>query len=108
MGVQFSFSTVCIWNAPVAYLSRGIDDLCRIVLSIILDNATECVLDCRVVAFNEVVFNKSDRERRFAYDTANVRLDTNGERVLEKFIPTERLPTTAIFRCLGAAGILLE
>lgn len=108
MGIQFSFSTECIWKAPVAYLSRGIDDLCGIVLSIILDNATECILDRRVVAFNKVVLNKSDRERGFAYDTANVRLDINGERVLEDFIPTERLPTTAIFRCLGAAGILLK
>ena len=53
-------------SALAAYLSCSVDDLSRIVLSIVLDDPTEGVLDCRVIALDEVVFDKADCKRWFA------------------------------------------
>lgn len=50
-------------SALAAYLSCSVDDLSRIVLSIVLDDPTEGVLDCRVIALDEVVFDKADCKR---------------------------------------------
>lgn len=50
----------------VSYLSCGIYDLGCIVLAVVLDNPAEGILDCGVVAFHEMLFNKANRERRLA------------------------------------------
>lgn len=50
-------------SARVSYLSRSVDNLGRIILAIVLDNSTEGILDCRVIAFDKVVFDKTDSER---------------------------------------------
>ena len=57
----------CVDNAKeVSHLSCGIHDLSCVVLAIMLDNPAERILDCRVVAFHEMLFDKADRERRLA------------------------------------------
>lgn len=50
-------------HMQITYLSCSIDDLSCIVLAIVLDNSAECVLNCRVIAFHEVVLDKADCER---------------------------------------------
>lgn len=50
-------------NTP--YLSSGVDDLGRIVLATMLDNPAECVLNGRVVALDEVMFDELNGQRRF-------------------------------------------
>jgi hypothetical protein len=50
----------------VSYLSCGVHDLSGIVLAVVLDNPAEGVLDCGVVALHEMLFDKANRERRFA------------------------------------------
>lgn len=52
------------------YLSGGIDDLSRIILPIVFDDSAECVLNCGVVAFDEVVLDETDCEGGFACSTA--------------------------------------
>lgn len=47
----------------ITYLSRGVDNLSCVILAIVLDNPAECVLNCRVIAFHEVVFDKANGER---------------------------------------------
>lgn len=47
-------------NGERTYLSGGIDDLSRIVLTVVFDDSTECVFNCGVVTFDEVVFDESD------------------------------------------------
>lgn len=47
----------------ITYLSRSIDDLSCVILAIVLDNPAECVLNCRVIAFHEVVLDKANGER---------------------------------------------
>jgi len=46
-----------------AYLSSSIHDLSGVVLSIVLDNPAECILNCGVVAFHEMMLDKADGER---------------------------------------------
>lgn len=53
------------------YLSSGIDDLSRIILPIVFDDSAECVLNCGVVAFDEVVLHETDCEGGFAYTEPN-------------------------------------
>lgn len=62
-GVSFAVSPR---GHDTLYLSGSIDDLGRIVLAIMLDDAAECVLNGRVVALNEVVFDELNGQRRFA------------------------------------------
>lgn len=49
----------------IRYLSCSIDDLGCVVLAIVLDNSTERILNSGIIAFDEVVLDKPDRERRF-------------------------------------------
>lgn len=95
------------------YLSRGIHNLRCIVLAVVLDNPAEGILDRGVVAFHEMLLDKADSERGLAYEPRKRRKSiTVRERVPKgrwrDHLPTERLPTIAIFLCLGAAGILTE
>ena len=46
-----------------AYLTRGVDYFCGEVLTSIFDDATEGVLDCRIVALHEVPVHELYRER---------------------------------------------
>lgn len=62
-GGQLDNSTWHVAEALAAYLACSVDDLSRIVLSIVLDDPTEGVLDCRVIALDEVVFDKADCKR---------------------------------------------
>jgi hypothetical protein len=50
----------------ISYLSCSVDNLSCIILTIVLNNPAEGILDGRIVAFDEVVFDKTDREGRFA------------------------------------------
>lgn len=96
-------------EAKGPYLPSGIYDLGRVVLPIVLDDPAEGILNCRVIAFNEVMLNEANRERRFAYIAQNFNIRQPAEQwntVKVRLLPTERLPTIAIFRCFGAAGIL--
>lgn len=63
MGGQLDNSIWRIAKALVSHLSRSIDDLSRIVLSIVLNDPAEGILDCRVIALDEVMFDKTDCER---------------------------------------------
>ena len=49
-----------------AYLTSGVDDLRRKVLTAVLDDLAECVLDSRIVAIHEVSINELHCERGFA------------------------------------------
>lgn len=103
----FSSSIFVSWRIRVFYLSCSVDNLSCIILAIVLDNSAESILNCRVIAVDEVVFNKTDRERWFAWATEMLDFLPTTMSKLNEFVPTERLPTIAIFLCFGAAGILL-
>ena len=49
-----------------AYLTRGVDNLCREVLIAVLDDLAECVLDGGIVAVHEVSVHELHGERGFA------------------------------------------
>lgn len=90
-----------------AYLTRGVDYFGREVLPAIFDLCAERVLDGRVVAIDKMFVYESHRQRRFAWIRADpssiaILLNTAGG-----FSPTDRLPTIAIFRCLGGAGMVI-
>ena len=91
-----------------AYLASSVHDLRGIVLAVVLDDPAEGVLDCGVIAFNKVMFDKADGQRRLSYRMAYPSKTDDGEKEKGEsdFIPTERLPTIAIFLCFGAAGML--
>jgi hypothetical protein len=57
------------------YLSGGIDDFGCVILSIIFDDPAECVLDCGVIALDEVVLDEADCERGFSCDTKHSMLE---------------------------------
>lgn len=102
----------------LAYLTSGIDNLCCKILSIVLNDSAECVLDRRVIAFYKMVLDETYCEGRFTWCSVsaastcimNPALKTRRSKSIPhnelQTIPTERLPTIAIFRCLGAVGIL--
>lgn len=50
-------------HTGITYLSRSVDDLSCVILAIVLDNPAECVLNCRIIAFHEVVLDKANGER---------------------------------------------
>lgn len=52
-----------------AYLSSSIYNLSGVVLAIVFDNSTESILNCGVVALHEMMLDKADCERRFAWNT---------------------------------------
>jgi hypothetical protein len=52
------------------YLSSSIYDLRGIVLTIVFDDPAESILDCGVVAFHKMMFDKTDSERGFAWNSA--------------------------------------
>lgn len=54
------------------------------------------------------MFDKADGQRRLSYRMAYPSKTDDGEKEKGEsdFIPTERLPTIAIFLCFGAAGML--
>jgi hypothetical protein len=54
--------SLAITSHKVIYLSRSIDNLSRIVLAVVFDNSAEGVLNGRVIAFDEVMLDKADRE----------------------------------------------
>lgn len=56
-------SGISRWQRERSYLPSSIYDLSRVVLSVVLDNPAECILNCGVIAFNEVMLNEADRER---------------------------------------------
>lgn len=47
------------------YLSSSIHDLGCIVLAIVFDDSAKSIFDCWVIAFDEVMFHKTDGERGF-------------------------------------------
>lgn len=49
-----------------AYLTRGVDYLCREVLTAVLDDLAECVLNRGIVAVHEMSIHELDCERGFA------------------------------------------
>ena len=84
-----------------AYLTRRVDYFSREVLTSVLDDFTEGVLNRRVVAIHKMSIHKSHRQRGFACSNQFPR----GRVQLRRSSPTDRLPTMAIFRCFGGAGI---
>lgn len=84
-----------------AYLTRRVDYFSREVLTSVLDHIAEGVLNRRVIALHKVALDELHRQRRFACSNQLPR-----DRVeLRCSSPTDRLPTMAIFRCFGGAGI---
>lgn len=57
------------------YLPGSVYNFSRVVLAIVLDDPAEGIFNCGVVAFDEMVLNKADCERRFACGTNNSALD---------------------------------
>lgn len=53
-----------------AYLSSSVYDLSGVVLSIVLDNPAEGILNCGVITFHEMMLDKADGERGFACNPA--------------------------------------
>jgi hypothetical protein len=49
------------------YLSSSVYDLSGVVLTIVFDNPAESILDCGVVAFHKMMFDKTDSERGFSW-----------------------------------------
>ena len=54
-----------------AHLASCIHNLCRKVLSFVFDDSAESVLDRRIVALDEVVFDESNGQRRFPCSKGN-------------------------------------
>lgn len=46
-----------------AYLARSINNLRRVILTLVFDNATECILNRRVIALYKMMVHKAHRER---------------------------------------------
>ena len=95
-----------------AYLARRVDNFSRKVLPSVSDDLTESVFDGGVVAIYKVTIDKLHREGRFPWEGWAIRLDrwrhaptSNG--LARGSLPTDRLPTTAIFRCLDDAGMAM-
>lgn len=84
-----------------AYLTRRVDYFSREVLTSVLDHIAEGVLNRRVIALHKVALDELHRQRRFACSN---QLPRDREE-LRCSSPTDRLPTMAIFRCFGGAGI---
>ncbi len=84
-----------------AYLTRRVDYFSREVLTSVLDDFAEGVLNRRVVALHKVSVHELHRQRGFAcmnqFPSGRVQLRCSS--------PTDRLPTMAIFRCFGGTGI---
>lgn len=97
----------------MTYLAGGIDDLGSIIYAFVADDFAEGILDRGIIALDEVAVDELHGERRFtcgwrkkpsacesaAEQTARAKGKWDG-------VPTERLPTIAILRCFGGAGIL--
>lgn len=78
-----------------------------------LDRAAKSVFNSRIIALDEVVVDEADRQGRFAWASINqTSANRFGERAQKKNnlekknSPTDRLPTMAILRCLGGAGMV--
>lgn len=76
-----------------------------------LDRAAECVFNRRIIALDKVVVDETDGQGRFAWTSINRNISESPRRkgakkLFEKDSPTDRLPTMAILRCLGGAGML--
>lgn len=98
----------------LTYLTRGVDNLCSIVLTAIFDRLAEGVLNRGIVAVYKVPLHELDRERRFPYGVGpnqfwayawSVEPRQAGTLKGRAYIPTDRLPTTANLRCFEEAGI---
>ena len=84
-----------------AYLTRRVDYFSREVLTTVLDDFAEGILDRRVIALHKVPLHELHRQRGFAC----FHQSPAGRMQLLCGSPTDRLPTMAIFRCFGGAGI---
>ena len=84
-----------------AYLTRRVDYFSREVFTSVLDDFAEGVLNRRVIALHKVSVHELHRQRGFACSNQFPR----GRVQLRSSSPTDRLPTMAIFRCFGGAGI---
>ena len=51
----------------VPYLTSSVDNLRRKVLALVPDDFAECVLDCRVVALDEVAVDELHGQTRLAW-----------------------------------------
>ena len=89
-----------------AYLSRHINNLHCIVLASVLDHFAESVFDGGIIAVYKHTVHKSDGERRFAWATGSAHSSYSLHE--QHHLPTDRLPTSAIFRCLGAGMVALN
>jgi len=92
-----AYPAVCLRSS---HLSSGVDDFGEKGLAFVLDLMTEGILNGRVVALDEVTFAVLHRQGRLA--CARVRLWPRNCHVnnIYKYVPTDRLPRMAIFRCL--------
>jgi len=90
----------------VSYLASGVDDLGGKLLVLVPNDLAERVLDGRVVAVDKVAVDELHRQTRLACWHAAVSHVVGSLLVLNS--PTARLPTMAIFLCLGAGivGVL--
>lgn len=80
---------------------------------LVSDDPTEGIFNGRIVTFHEVAVHKLDSERRLAWEEWGVSWWCSGivgadTRAPCCSLPTDRLPTTAILRCLLGLGILTD
>lgn len=114
--LSFAFARHSPPKMLVTYLAGRVDDLGGIIHALVADDLAERVLDRGVVALDEVAVYELDRERGFACkrdssDRSARRLSVAGcgqNKGKRDGVPTERLPTIAILRCFGGAGIFAD
>ena len=103
--------------SDITYLTRCVHDLRDIVLSLISDRPTIRTLDCRIVTLCKLLLDILYRQRTFTckkkvacqlcqqvffkgFWRSGDKCATRWTRISVS-LPTDRLPTTAIFLCLG-------
>ena len=87
----------------MANLSSSVDDFGEKRLAFVDDLMTKCILNRRVVTFDEVAFAILNSEGRFACAQSQPLVD---HVTPAHDVPTERLPRIAIFRCFTEGAIV--
>jgi hypothetical protein len=92
-------------------LSCSINNFSEKLIIAILDQFVESVLNCWMIRFNKMIFNKPYRDGRFAWRKKQGSLDSSSFFIKsensKRYLPTARNPITATFLCLGG-GIFLN
>lgn len=106
-GSDQSFGRLYALSRQIAHLTGSVDDFGGVLLSFELDNFAKSILNGRIVALYKMSIDELDRQGRFACCASISQIPTCRDENSMKSIPTDRLPTIAIFLCFGGAvGIL--